>query len=386
MILNEALNKLEKFGLKKQELLAPYTTWKIGGPAEYLIETKNAKDLLEVLKISYEYKIPVTLLGKGSNILISDQGIEGLVVINKSKNINLLDNSGYLLDAEIEKESKIYDYETPYIEHRHFESGDKEFYSFEDLDFQESGKRKLVKMDSGLFLPLAISWCLKNNLSGLQWFAGIPGSIGGSLYNNIHGGTHHFSEYFNSSKIFIPKTDKVAITRIKELNGKNLNQILQETENYIIAIGDFDFFEFGYDQSFIRRKDNQVIVLEVILSLFESSDKQIEKAKFSAKEWAKRKRLQPQKSCGSVFQALKKEDQDRLNIPVASSGYIIDKIFNWRGKVEGGAQISEKHGNFIINKDNAKAEDVLSLINQIQERARKELDLEMVLEINLLGF
>lgn len=404
------LTLFKNFKTQLNEPLAPFTSWKIGGSAEVLIQTKNSQELLEVLKICLEKNLKWTILGRGSNVLISDQGLKEVVIINQSKEMQILDQINQLDDLhQIQKDSQQYDYESPYIEPRHSETGDKDFYSFEDLDFQESGKKQTVKIDSGVFLPLAISWSLKNGLTGLQWFSGIPGSIGGSLYNNIHGGTHHFSEYFKLAKVLIPKTDKKAVERLKDLIQKEeletseqtidkdfaksfhkskfpKNQILTEADKFVIALVNFDFFEFGYDQSFLRRKENQIMVLEVYLDLFQADEKQLEKAKKTAREWAKRKKIQPKKSCGSVFQALPEEVQKKLGYPTPSAGYIIDKILNLKGKEIGGAKIAKEHANFIINNKKAKASEVMALIQEIQTQAKAKLGVDLELEINLLGF
>lgn len=395
------LDVFKGFKIKLNEPLAAFTTWKIGGPAEVLIQSKNSQQLFDIVKICLKNNLKWTVLGKGSNVLISDQGLSGVVIINQSKNIQTL-NQNSNLDINLKEiilDSQKYDYQSPYVEPRHTETGDTNFYTFKDLDFKEKGSKVTVKMDSGVFLPLAISWTLKNGLTGLQWFSGIPGSIGGSLYNNIHGGTHHFSEYFQLAKVLIPTTDTEAITRLQELvlkqqdsdfqnNSKNLtkNTILTQEENFILALVNFDFFNFGYDQSFLRRKNNQVLVLEVYLNLFQADEEQLQKAKNTASEWAKRKKIQPKKSCGSVFQALSEDIQKKLNYPTPSAGYIVDKILNLKGFELGGAKIADQHANFIINNKDAKASEVLAIIQKIQKEAKSKTGVDLELEINLLGF
>ena len=404
---NLTLALFQSFKIETNQPLAPYTSWKIGGPAEILIQAKNSKELLEILEICLENNLKWTILGKGSNVLINDQGLKGVVIINDSKQMEILNQEDHGSLGKTLEKNDLYDYQSPYIEPRHTETKDSQFYSFEDLDFKENGQKKTVRIDSGVFLPLAINWTLKNGLTGLQWFSGIPGTLGGSLYNNIHGGTHHFSEYFKMAKVLIPKTDKEAIERLKKLiekekkkgsnksnNSKNQpksfkmpnNKILQENDLYLVALVNFNFFNFGYDQSFIRRKENQVMVLEVYLDLFQASSEQLEKAQKTAKEWAKRKKIQPKKSCGSVFQALPDSIQKKLGYPTPSAGYIIDKILNLKGKEVGGAKIAQQHSNFIINHKDATASDVMKLIQEIQTQAKIKLNLELELEINLLGF
>ncbi len=376
---------LNNLSFELNQEIKKYTTWNIGGPADFLVKPKNSKELKTVIKLCLENEISFVILGKGSNILISDEGLRGVVIINFSRRIVFLDT------ADLEKKVFIndvqeYSWESPYVPPRHSETGDKSFYSFTDLDFEESGHRLKVKFDSGVFLPYAIAWSLKNKLTGLQWFAGIPGSLGGSLYNNIHGGTHHFSEYFLKARVLIPVSDVEAVSKVSSLNNLGENKILEKNSLYYLADVGFDYFEFGYDQSFLRRENNQVVVLDLVLSLFKSSQETLEKARFTAKEWANRKRLQPKNSCGSVFQALTPEDQQRLSLPTPSVGYVIDKLLGMRGEVKGGVQISDKHANFIINNGGGTASEVLFLIREIQIKARELYGLELKPEINFLGF
>ena len=95
------------------------------------------------------------------------------------------------------------------------------------------------------------------------------------------------------------------------------------SKKYQIKTLNWQEMQFGYDQSLLR-KNQKMVILEVSLNLNNNSD--IQKAKYVAKEWATRKRIQPRVSCGSVFQAIDKETQTRLGFPSSSAGYIIDKI------------------------------------------------------------
>ncbi len=343
------LNQISKFNPKLSCPLAPYTTWKIGGPAEYLVELTSSKDLIELVNISIENDIPYTILGGGSNVLISDSGIKGLVIINKSKNIELLEHTETAKISAVDAEAY-----NPWIPPRHGEE-DGSFYSFKDLDYEESGQRTKVKFDSGVDLSWAIAWTLKNEISGLQFFAGIPGTIGGALFNNIHGGTKHFSDNFYSAEVLV--------------DGK-LQEFL------------FKDFNFGYDQSVLRDNKN-IIVVSVTLNLFKGD---IEKAKFVANEWMKRKRIQPRRTAGCTFKNIPLEKQAELGFPTPSVGYIVDKEFNWKGKTQGEVMISDKHANFIENKGEGKAEDVMKLINAVKSEAKIKYNLDLETEINLLGF
>lgn len=331
------LAEIDKFEPKQNIELAPYTTWKIGGPAKVLVEANNSKELLEIIEKAKKHNVKYIILGGGSNVLVPDRGLENLVIINKSKNIEVL-------------EEKVKKHKELEIKPRHSEKNTNHY-----ADFKDEGEQVLVKLDSGYLLPAAIAWTLKNNLTGLQWFSGIPGTVGGALYNNIHGARKHFSDYFYSATVFDYKTGET-----KEVSA--------------------DFFEFGYDQSILRKKPN-LVVLDVTLKLFKTDAAQ---AKEIQKKWIINKKDQPKKSSGCIFKNLTKEQQEKLNLPTPSTGYLIDKVLNLGGYKIGGAEISKDHANFIINTENAKSEDVIKLVKIIKQKAEKELNLELETEINIL--
>ena len=105
-----------------------------------------------------------------------------------------------------------------------------------------------------------------------------------------------------------------------------------------------------------------------------------------AKEWARRKSLQPQRSLGSTFQNLTYETRDKLNLPTTSAGYIIDKILNLKGiKKKGNAIVSDKSANFIENLGGAKAIDVYEIIQEIKSEAKNKIGIDLIEEIQYLG-
>lgn len=143
---------------------------------------------------------------------------------------------------------------------------------------------------------------------------------------------------------------------------------------------------FGYDQSLLRQIP-ALVILKVNLYLYQGGE--VERAKYIAGEWARRKKIQPRVSCGSVFQALTLEEQKRLELPVSSAGYVIDKLLGMRGKLygpNGEIQIAPNHANFIQNNGQGTAEQVLQALREIKTQAQVRLDLKLRPEINFLGF
>lgn len=147
--------------IQKNIPLASYTTVKIGGPADFFIHVQNSKELLEAIKYGQDNKLPITILGNGSNVLISDSGIRGIVIKNDSNEIEVLPNNK-------------------------------------------------VKISSGTQISLAINFLAQNNLSGLEEFSYIPSSIGGAIYGNIHGfDKTNFSQLIESIEVFNLKTNQI---------------------------------------------------------------------------------------------------------------------------------------------------------------------------------
>lgn len=337
--------KQNKIEYKENEPLAKYTTLKIGGPADILVEVEDNETLIDLLRVAYKLGIPVTMLGWGSNVLIGDKGIRGLVIRNKADNIEILGESATTIkDNEPEFNARL-------------DEVDKDkYYTFEDLDFDDSHLPVIqVKIDAGANLPSATMNLIRKGISGLQWFGGIPGTFGGAIYNNIHGGTHYLSEYIESVRVLNLQEDMIKTYTKEEC-------------------------KFDYDYSIFH--DNKEIILEAIFNLRKGES---EKAKEVYIEWTRRKKKQPQKSAGCMWQNISEEQKNSLELESTSWGYIIDKVLNLKGTQIGGAKISDKHAAFIENVGEATAKDVVDLMELIKSQAQKKLGIEPKAEIFKLG-
>jgi UDP-N-acetylmuramate dehydrogenase len=295
--------------------------------------------------------LPLTLLGWGANTLISDQGIKGLVLRNTSQNISILDVEGHTKHSfDQEEQEKIT---------ARWQSDSKQgtfTYEFKDLDYDESdAERVLVEMDSGVSLPYAINILIQQGITGLQWYSRIPATVGGAIYNNIHGGTHFISEVINF------------VTVIDETGNEKL---LSKSE-----------LKAGYDVS--RFHETKEIIVSAVFNLY-LGDK--EKAAQVAHEWAVRKSIQPQRSLGCVFQNISNEVKDKLGYPTSSVGYIVEHVLNKKGFQIGDAKISEKHGAFIENVGNASANDYLEVIRTVIQETKEKTGVTLKPEIFFLGF
>ncbi len=339
--------------VKINEPLSSHTTLRIGGPADYFYEATNSGELIKAVRLARTFGVPVTVIGSGSNILVSDLGIRGLVVRNKDGKIEIVDkkrNPKFLGKLLNQIRDGIYSEARWIGSHK----GTMK-YDFDDLNYDESKYPDVeVIIDSGVNLQMAMVQLLERGITGLQWYARIPGTLGGAVFNNIHGGSHVFSEIVSAVVVLTNQGDVVKIP------AKSM--------------------KFEYDKSRIHRTGE--IVLEVILNLKRGD---AEKAKFVADEWRKRKSIQPVNSAGCTFKNISNEDREVLGYPTTSVGYVIEHVLNMTGYKVGGAAISVDHHNFIINKGKATAKDYFALRNEIVKRARETVGVELADEIVYLG-
>ncbi len=330
---------------KLEEPLAQYTTWRVGGPAEIFVQADTLDVLKRVITLANETSTPFTLLGGGSNVLIADRGIRGLVIRNKVSSISVLGTTGADEQVIVSK-----------AEPRLAQANADEYYSFAKIDYNESDAPSvLVEIASGTYLPFAINSLIQKGITGLQWFAGIPGSVGGSIYNNIHGGSKFLGEF---------------VLNVDVLNDKGEVQRLKNDE-----------LEFDYDYS--RFHHTGEVILSAVLKLYRG-DK--ERALKTSIGWAALKKKQPHNSAGCCYQNITAAKQRELELISNSWGYIIEHKLGLKGKNIGAAHISEYHAAFIETERGATANDVLELMNLVSNEAERVLGIRPVSEIFFLGF
>ncbi len=305
-----SLLKEQGFEVKEHFPLAQITTLRVGGPARWYVQTENSARLVQVLQIAEDRKIPFKVLGNGSNVLISDEGFDGLIIHNSGGRVTLLD------------EGEVF----PQVR---------------------------VRVDAGVRLAGLIRQLWQMNVSGLEWFAGIPATVGGALYMNAHGGKQFFGDFVVKAALF-------------------KNGVIREVTK--------DYFKFAYDFSILHQTGETVLWVE--LNLVRNK---VYEAQQLYKEWAQQKSFQPQRSAGCIFQNLTLEQQKRLKLPTPSVGYFIDKILGLKGARSGDAFISTDHAAFIVNNGRARANDVWRLIQLVQQKAVETANIELRLEIELVG-
>ncbi len=291
--------------LKQHIALAPYTTYKIGGPADWFVEVTTIPALLDAIKAAHQANVPYFILGGGANILIRDKGFRGLVIRNCA------DKTEFLPDDQL-------------------------------------------KAESGAIIADLIELTRDHNLSGLEHFVGIPGTVGGALWQNLH-----FLSPDRQSTVFIESIVTSA-------------RILDEDET--VKTVDRDFFRFGYDDSILHHR--RAILLDVVFQLTPKPKSEIQAQMDANMAWrnAKQPQLSEFASCGSVFK----------KIEGVGAGRLIDQA-GLKGKQIGRAQISPKHANYIVNLGGAKAADVLALIQLVQREVKAKTGYELEPEIRIIG-
>ncbi len=283
--------------------MSEHTSFKIGGVADFVIKPIDKDDAIATIRYFQASKKPYRVLGKGSNVLVSDEGLREPVVF--------LDNA--LSNFEI---------------HGH------ELYAEAGADLAK------VSVES-----------FKARLSGIEMLAGIPGTVGGALLMNAGA---HGQEIYDS----LFWVEIMAQGELKRIKKKEL--------------------KVGYRQS--QFKDEIVIAAQFSLKILTNAEYE-EQLAVRTENLQKRRLSQPlsQPNAGCIFKNV------LVNGQTQSAGKLIDEC-GLKGLRYGGAKVSEKHANFIVNTGQASADDVLSLIELVRQKVKENTGQNLELEIKLLGF
>lgn len=300
--MNNFILELEKLNLGKIEKdisLSTLTTYKIGGIAKLVIYPNNINNLKQLLKLIHKHNIKYFILGKGSNTLFSDKEFNGVIIkLDKLNNFEI-------------KETEIY-------------------------------------VESGMILSKLVQASVKNELTGLEFAIGIPGTIGGAIYMNAGA---YGSKMSNIIKSVIVLDEKLQIEEIplEKLKFDYRYSIFQANKNLICVAANIKLEHGNHDEIDSKIKENLL----------------------------KRKNSQPLEypSAGSVFR----------NPEGNYAGKIIEEL-GLKGKNIGGAEISTKHANFIINKNNASSSDILNLIKLVQKEVKDKYKIDLKLEQQLVNW
>lgn len=282
--------------------LNKYNTYHIGGLTKYLVSPLSINDLVEVIKILDENKVPYFILGNGSNVVLSSKKFEGAI-------IRLNNIAGIAIHPEL---SRAY-------------------------------------AEAGAMFPKLVMESIEKGLTGLEFAGGIPGTIGGSIYSNAGAYNACIMDYIESVTVLNKETYEIEELEHEDITYSYRNTMFKEEKKYIVLSAKF-YLKPG-------EKASSLAILE---------DR-------------KRRRLESQPleypSAGSVF---RNPDGD-------FAGRIIEEC-NLKGTSIGGAEVSEKHANFIINKDNATSDDVYELINLVHDTVLEKTTVDLKIEQEFIGW
>lgn len=294
----ELCRLLGEENVKSNEPMSRHTTFKVGGPAALFVTCKDEEQLKTVMELIKRSNMRHDILGNGSNLLVGDGGYDGLIL--------------YM--------------------------GEPWKYYHKDGDCLIAG--------AGISMPALARMALNHSLSGLEFAAGIPGSVGGGIV-------------MNAGAYGIEMKDVVKSVKVLDTDGEI--RVLTSKE-----------MEFGYRTSCISK--NHYLVLEAVFQL-KPDDETLIKARME--DYGDRRRSkQPLEypSAGSTFKR--------------PEGYFAGKLIEdvgLRGYQVGGAQVSEKHCGFVINKDHASAADIITLCDDVSRKVKEKFGVDLHMEVKRLG-
>jgi UDP-N-acetylmuramate dehydrogenase len=326
--------KIKLPDIKENVLLKNYTTYKIGGPAKYFFIAKTKDDLIKAAELAKKLRLPVFILGGGSNVLISEKGVNGLVI-----KINIL-----------------------------------------DIKFQ--GDEAIIGAGANLTKLAYLS--ADRGLSGLEWSAGIPGTVGGAICGSAQAFGTKISQMVKTVESVNLKTLKFKNFTEKQCQFSLKNSIFKKNKDLVIVSATLEFKKGDISQiknqikEFLEyRRNKHPVEFPSAGSTFINPEINLDTKVFSKTSGGVEKITKLYKKYPELEGFIKKG--------VIPAGYLIAKS-GLAGKKIGNAQISEKHSNFIINLGGAKADCVTSLINLAQKRVKKIFNINLEPEVQFVGF
>lgn len=286
-------------GVLRDEPLARHSQFGVGGPARWFVTTRDVAVLAELLRRCHDSGVPVTMLGAGSNTLISDDGIDGLVIRHNDRRLRIIDAD-------------------------------------------------TVELGAGAMMPRVALDCATRGLAGIEFGIGVPGTCGASVYGNAGAFGTEMADVL------------VDCTALDQTGSSTTLPA--------------DACDFGYRHSRFKDDLRGSVIVSARLRVHPDDAAAVRERTDAIQ--AERKASQPYgiRSLGSVFK----------NPPGDKAGRLIEAA-GLKGRRSGGAQISSKHANFIVNVDHAQASDVLSLVRIAHDSVQQQFGVDLEQEIVVLG-
>lgn len=289
--------------------LAPFTTFKIGGSADWYLAVHTADDLARAVQIARDHEVPFFLLGTGANVIVGDLGVRGLVLHNRARHTTVDEDTGQL--------------------------------------WTESG---------AIVYPDLIEQAVSAGFSGLEHYVGIPSTVGGALWQNLH--------------FLSPPPDRERTMFLEEVVRK-ADILTEDGTQKTVGV---DYFDFGYDYSILH--DREDVVLTATFQLEPETEPRMREIMDANLRWRAERHppLDTEPSVGSIFK----------KIEGIGAGRLIDEC-GLKGTRIGGAMITHRHANIFVNVDGATAADVCALIEYVQTEVERETGYRLETEIDFIG-
>jgi len=306
--------------IQKNVPLSDKNWFQTGGTAAHFATVETQQQFQEALTYAQTHTLDIFVLGGGANVLISDEGFDGLIIHTKLNSVT----------------------------HKYFDDNSI-----------------MVSAGAGVTLPDLINYCLDHNILGLEEFSGIPGTVGGSAYNNLHYFQFSLADFLNSGTIIDRATGK--ITEVPA-----------------------SWFKLGYDSSELHNKKQYLV--SATLKLKKGNDLEVSHARGRQKEIIRHRcsRYPTTGTCGSFFRNFHTDEvtktiagTDKKMIYVA---YYLDKI-GVKGELSvGDAIVSHQHANMLVNKGNATSQELLEVVRAMQKKVYDAYGIIPQPECELVGF
>lgn len=308
--LKAVASELDTKHVRFDEPLAPYTTFRIGGPADLFFETQTADDLAHAITAARKHNLPYFVLGLGANVLVADKGFRGLVIRNTAH-------------------------------HR---------------EFREAGDVCRLWTESGATVKELIQDAVPRGWSGLEHYVGIPSTVGGAIWQNLH--------------FLSPAPERDRTMFIAEV-FESCDILSAEGERKTVGA---DYVKFAYDDSVFHHRAD--VVLSATFRLSRGNPEVLQRIMQENLSWrgSKHPWLEWHPSAGSIFK----------KIEGIGAGRLVDQL-GLKGFRVGDAQISHMHANIMINLGHATAADVRELIATAQRMVKEKFGHELHSEIGFIG-
>ncbi|MEO5896217.1 MAG: UDP-N-acetylmuramate dehydrogenase [Vicinamibacterales bacterium] len=288
--------------------LVSFTTLRVGGPADWLVTVRSASEAVQLVLLARDHCVPLTVLGGGSNLLVSDRGVRGVVMRVHGGDVTTIGDG-------------------------------------------------LIRADAGVTINGLVRWTINRGVSGLEAWAGTPGTVGGAIHGNAHFRGRLIGEVVAHVTVVTPSG------QVQDVDGAAM--------------------QFAYDYSRIHRTGEVVVAADFRVGAGEP----LQLRRVARESLAFRKRTQPLESAsaGCMFQNPNpRTDVVPAGIP-ASAGALVDRA-GLKGAQVGGAHVSSRHANFIVNDGTATADDIITLVDRCKREVQDRFGVTLREEVIRVGF